>query len=58
MTKDQQTILLIRDLISKLPPKEAESCHEIAEHLRKICEANPVGLIALALVGAEEQARS
>ncbi len=59
MTQEQQTVLLIKGAISELPLAEGEACLELAEHLRRlIASAGPlVGTLALALVGAEEQAK-
>lgn len=59
MTEEQQTILLIKGAITELPAAQAEACNELAEHIRQACKAagEPVGTLALALVGAEAQAR-
>ena len=58
MTEDQQTILLIKGAISELSAAESEACLELADHLRRVIAqaGNPVGMLALALVGAEAQA--
>lgn len=57
MTSEQQTLLMIKGLISELPADQAEACHELADHLRRVIKqaGEPVGLMALALVGAEAQ---
>ena len=60
MTEDEQTILIIKGMISDLPPAEAEACKELAEHIRGVIKVagEPVGTLALALVGAEVQAKA
>lgn len=60
MTAEQQNILLIKGLITELPADQAEACHELAEHLRRVIKqaGEPVGTMALALVGAEAQERA
>lgn len=60
MTQEEQTILIIKGVISELPPAQKEACEELAEHIRQTCKVagEPVGTLALALVGAEAQARS
>jgi hypothetical protein len=59
MTQDQQTILIIKGAISELPAEQAEACNELADHIRRVCKVagEPVGTMALALVGAEMQSR-
>jgi hypothetical protein len=59
MTQEQQTILLIKGAISELPAAQEEACNELAEHIRMSCKVagEPVGTLALALVGAEAQAK-
>lgn len=60
MTAEQQTILMIKGLITELPADQAEACHEVAQHLRRVIESagEPVGTLALALIGAEAQERA
>lgn len=60
MTEDQQTILLIKGAISELPAAQEEACLELAEHFRTAIKVagEPIGALALALVGAEMQARA
>ena len=55
MTKDQQTLIDIRAAIRSLPPGQDEACKELAELIRLNVRraGNTVGLLALALVGAE-----
>jgi hypothetical protein len=57
--QDRETILLIKGAISELPAAQLEACEELAEHIRSAIRTagEPVGTLALALVGAEEQAR-
>lgn len=59
MTQEQETVLLIKGAISELPAAQHEACEELAEHIRQACKVagEPVGTLALALVGAEAQAR-
>jgi len=59
MTKDQETILLIKGAISELPAAQEEACLELAEHFRSAIKVagEPVGTLALALVGAEAQTK-
>lgn len=59
MTKEEQeTILMIKGAIAELPPELEEACNELAEHMRRQINVagDPVGRLALALVGAEMQA--
>ncbi len=60
MTTEQETVLLIKGAISELPHAQNEACEELAEHIRTICKmaGEPVGTLALALVGAEASARA
>ncbi len=59
MNNDQETILLIKGCIAELPAALQEACKELAEHIRHVCKTagEPVGTLALALVGAEAQAK-
>lgn len=52
-------VLLIKGVISELPAGQMQSCLELAEHIRQACRAagEPVGTLAIALVGAEAQAQ-
>lgn len=58
MTPEQETVLLIKGAISELPPSHQEACLELAEHLRRMIReaGDPVGPLAIALIGAEMQA--
>lgn len=60
MTTDQETILLIKGAISELPAAEREACLELAEHMRAQIRVagDLIGPLALALVGAEAQAKA
>ena len=60
MTNEEQTVLMIRGLIESLPPDQADACKELAEFIRMNVNraGDPVGQIALALVGAEYQAKA
>lgn len=60
MTQEQQTVLLIKGVISELPAAQKEACNELADHIRRVIKqaGEPVGTLALALVGAEAQANA
>ncbi len=60
MTTERETVLLIKGAISELPADQNEACEELAEHIRRACKlaGEPVGTLALALVGAEASARA
>lgn len=60
MTQEEQTVLMIKGLISELPAAQAEAVKELAEHIRQSCKVagDPVGQLALSLVGAEMQLAS
>jgi hypothetical protein len=51
---------LIREAITELPAAEREACVELVEHMRRQIEAagEPVGTLALALLGAEAQLKA
>ena len=53
-------ILIIKGVISDLPAAQAEACNELADHIRRavVTAGEPVGTIALMLVGAEIMAKS
>ena len=57
-TEEQLTILAIKGIISELPAAQEDACFELAEHIRTVvkCAGEPVGMLALSLVGAEAQA--
>jgi hypothetical protein len=59
VSADQTQVLIIKGLITTLPPDQSEACLEVAEHLRRVIKmaGEPVGTLALALVGAEAQAK-
>jgi short subunit dehydrogenase-like uncharacterized protein len=55
--QEKQLIQDIQTEIYKLPAAQFEACNEVADHIRRVIkQAGPVGLLALALVGAEAQA--
>lgn len=59
MMNEQQQLLLVKGLISELPGADKEACLEAAKSIRCVVKsAGTVGLIALTLVGLEEQANS
>lgn len=60
MNEYEQQILMIKGLISELPAAQSEACHELAEHIRRVIKqaGEPVGTLALALVGLEAQAKA
>lgn len=57
MTPEEETILIIKGTIAELPPELAEATNELAEFIRMNVKraGNPVGTLAIALVGAEMQ---
>jgi hypothetical protein len=57
MTQEQETVLLIKGIISELPASQAEACEELIEHIRRVCKSagEPVGTLAITLIGAEMQ---
>ena len=57
MTNEDQTVLMIKGLIAELPPAEREQCEELVHHINLMIKnaGQPVGTLALALVGAEMQ---
>ena len=57
MTHEQETVLLIKGAISELSAAESEAVEELADHIRRVCKTagDPVGTLAIALVGAEMQ---
>ena len=60
MKQEQEAVLLIKGLIAEMPADQAEACNELAEHIRQACKVagDPVGIIALSLVGAEAQLKA
>jgi hypothetical protein len=54
---DHETIWLIKGAISELPAAQSEACLELADHIRRAIKVagEPIGTLALALVGAEAQ---
>lgn len=58
MNAEEQTLTEIRAAIYQLPAAEREACEECADHIRRVvATAGGVGLMALALVGAENAAK-
>lgn len=60
MNADQEAVLLIKGAIAELPAAQGEACLELAEHFRQAIKTagEPVGTLALCLVGAEKQLES
>jgi hypothetical protein len=60
MTSEEQTVLLIRGMISQLPAAEREACEELVDHMKRAAKmaGEPVGTLAVALLGAEMQAET
>ncbi len=56
---DKMIIAQIKNTIMQLSIAEQEQCNELADHMRRMIAAAgiPVGTLALALVGAEQQAK-
>jgi len=47
-------VIFIRGMITSLPPDQAETVNELADHIRAVVkQAGPLGGFAVALVGAE-----
>ncbi len=58
MTRQEEAILLIKGIVSELSPMEQDQFRELCEHLRHVIkQAGDVGVLALALIGSEEQAK-
>jgi hypothetical protein len=57
--EDKATIKAIQDAIYSLPAAQCEACNEVADHLRRVIKSagEPIGTLALALVGAEAQSK-
>jgi len=60
MTSEQELVYTIKGVIASLPAAEQEACNELADHMRRQLEVagEPVGTLALALLGAEAQAKA
>ena len=60
MTKEQQTLLMIRGLISELEPEQRERVNECTAILNRMMVSYPDGeaLMTIALFGAEMDARA
>jgi hypothetical protein len=60
MSTEEQTILMIKGLIASLSAAEQDACNELIDHMRRqIASAGePIGTLAIALIGAEAQAKS
>jgi hypothetical protein len=59
MTSDEQTLLMIKGLVSEQPPEARVQIEAFADDLRKaITEPNGLKMLAFILVGAEFQAKS
>jgi hypothetical protein len=60
MTHSQETILMIKGLISSLPAAQQEACNELAEQMRRQIAAagEPIGTLVVALIGAETQEKA
>jgi len=60
MTSEQEIVYIIKGAIGHLPAVEREACNELVEYMRRQIEAagEPVGTLALALLGAEAQLKA
>ena len=60
MTPEEEVVFTIKGIISSLPAAQEEACNDLADHLRAAIKlaGEPVGSLALALVGAEAQAKA
>lgn len=57
---ESETTRVITAVINNLPPASREQCEELAEHIRHCVRqaGEPVGALAVALVGSEMEARA
>lgn len=57
MKPEEETVLMIKGMISGLPAAEREACDELCEHFRVTIKTagEIVGPLAIALIGAELQ---
>lgn len=59
MTVEEETVFMIKGVIASLPAADAEAVNELAEHIRQcVTKAGEIGPLAVALVGAELQAKA
>lgn len=58
--QDKETIKAIQNVIYSMPAAQCEACNELAEHIRRVIKSagEPIGTLALALVGAEAQSKA
>jgi hypothetical protein len=58
--EEKETLRLIQGAISELPAAQYEACLALAEHIRRmlVVAAEPVGPLAVALIGAELQLKN
>lgn len=59
MTREQETLLLIKGAISELEPEQREKVNHCTQTMRELLDSHPDGeaLMAIALIGAEIDAR-
>lgn len=54
MTKDEETLILIKGVVFDLHPADQEKVRMVVETIRQLVHAHgTIGLLAFALVGAE-----
>lgn len=60
MTREQETLLLIKGTISELEPEQREKVSQCAATIRQLLTSYPNGeaFMAIALIGAEIEART
>lgn len=60
MSNAEETVFLIRGVIASLSPGDQEAVKELADHIKSAIRraGEPVGTLAMALVGAEAQAEA
>jgi len=59
MSEEEQTVLMIKGAIASLPPMQAEACNKLVEQISIMAtEAGHVGVLAIALIGAEFQVQA
>ena len=59
MTREQETLLLIKGAISELEPEQREKVNQCTATIRQLLASHPDGeaFMAIALIGAEIDAR-
>ena len=60
MTNEEQTVLIIKGLISELPAEQREACYALIVDVKHLTAdaGEPMATLVLALLGAEAQAKA